>query len=251
MSRGGYDPVRLSEVVEKIVVKGRLRKYYRIARPGKWYGGICAADCVGCNLKCVFCWSNYPRDHPNQAGKYYSPEEVYRALENCARGRRYDKIRISGNEPTIGRRHLLEILDHVESNRTLYFILETNGVLIGYDKSYARDLSRYTRLHVRVSIKGCSEEEFHRLTGAKPEAYELQLKALENLLDYNVPFHPAVMVSFCSKDSLRRLIERLAEIDPRLPSLLEPEYVILYPHVVERLRKAGLEPHISYGPRRC
>ena len=169
-------------------------------------------------------------------------------MRNCALKYSYDKVRISGNEPTIGRRHLLEVLDLVESDGELYFILETNGILIGYDKSYAKDLSKYTKLHVRVSIKGCSEKEFRKLTGAKPEAYKLQLNALKNLLDYNVSFHPAVMVSFCSKDSLRKLIERLAEIDPRLPSVLEPEYVILYPHVVERLRKAGLKPNISYNP---
>ncbi len=225
-----------------------MRKYYRIARPGRWYGGICAADCVGCNLKCLFCWSNFPRDHPESTGKFYTPAQVYSALKECALSHGYDRIRISGNEPTIGRRHLLELLELVEVDGKLYFILETNGILIGYDKSYARDLSRYSRLHVRVSIKACNEEEFHRITGAKPEAFKLQLNALRNLLDYNVSFHPAIMVSFCSDESLRNLIEVLAEIDSRLPSLLEPEYVILYPHVVERLRRAGIKPRISYTP---
>ena len=248
MSSKGYDPIELTRIIEGMVVKDNLRKYYRIARPGRWYGGICAADCVGCNLRCIFCWSNYPRDNPNKVGRFYSPVEVYTSLKNCAFRHNYDKIRISGNEPTIGRRHLLKVLDLVESDGELYFILETNGILIGYDKSYARDLSKYTKLHVRVSIKGCNEDEFYKLTGAKSEAYKLQLNALKNLLDYNVSFHPAVMVSFCNKDSLRKLIERLTEIDPRLPSILEPEYVILYPHVVERLRKAGLKPNISYNP---
>ncbi len=229
-------------------MKGNMRKYYRIARPGRWYGGICAADCVGCNLKCLFCWSNFPRDHPESTGKFYTPAQVYDALKACALSHGYDKIRVSGNEPTIGRRHLLELLELVEMDGKLYFILETNGVLIGYDKSYARDLSRYSRLHVRVSIKACSEEEFHRITGARPEAFRLQLNALKNLLDYNVSFHPAVMVSFCSEESLRELVERLAEIDSRLPSVLEPEYVILYPHVIERLRRAGIKPRISYSP---
>ncbi len=228
-------------------MKGDMRKYYRIARPGRWYGGICAADCVGCNLKCLFCWSNFPRDHPENTGKFYTPAQVYDALKVCALNHGYDKIRVSGNEPTIGRRHLLELLELVEMDGKLYFILETNGILIGYDKSYARDLSRYSRLHVRVSIKACSEEEFHRITGARPEAFRLQLNALRNLLDYNVSFHPAIMVSFCSDESLRRLVERLAEIDSRLPSILEPEYVILYPHVIERLRRAGIRPKISYS----
>ncbi len=242
----GYDPIELSRRVEEIVVRGDKRKYYRVARPGRWYGGICAADCVGCNLKCVFCWSRFPRDHPDRTGRFYSPGEIYSSLKRCALRYGYDKIRVSGNEPTIGRRHLLKLLEHVDGEALFLFVLETNGILIGYDKSYARDLARYERIHVRVSLKGASEEEFHRLTGAKPSAYEYQLKALENLLDHNVSFHPAVMISFSTNESLRRLVERLAEIDPRLPSLLEPEYVILYPHVIERLKKTGLKPRIFY-----
>ncbi len=240
----GYDPIELSKRVEEIVVQDTKRKYYRTARPGRWYGGICAADCVGCNLKCVFCWSHFPRDHPDKAGKFYSPEKIYSSLKNCALKHGYDKIRVSGNEPTIGRKHLLKLLEYVDSEASFLFILETNGILIGYDKSYARDLAHYEKIHVRVSLKGASEEEFHRLTGAKPSAYQYQLKALENLLDYNVSFHPAIMLSFSSEENLRRLVERLAEIDKRLPSLLEPEYVILYPHVIERLRKIGLKPRI-------
>jgi len=39
-----YNPIKLAEEIEKIVVKGTLRKYYRLSRPGRWYGGIATAD---------------------------------------------------------------------------------------------------------------------------------------------------------------------------------------------------------------
>jgi len=39
-----YDPIRLAEETKKLVVRGVLRKYYRISRPGRWYGGIATAD---------------------------------------------------------------------------------------------------------------------------------------------------------------------------------------------------------------
>ncbi|MCS7131694.1 MAG: molybdenum cofactor biosynthesis protein MoaA, partial [Hadesarchaea archaeon] len=39
------DPIKLADDIEKIVVRGELRKYYRVARPGRWYGGIASADC--------------------------------------------------------------------------------------------------------------------------------------------------------------------------------------------------------------
>ena len=245
----GYDPIELSRRIEEVVVRGDRRKYYRLGRPGRFYGGSCAADCVGCNLSCVFCWSNMPRIRPDLVGRFYSPEEVFNSLIRCSRSRGYRVIRVSGNEPTIGREHLLRLLDLVErSSDDVIFVLETNGILIGYDPSYAEELSRYRKLHVRVSIKACNEEGFHRLTGAVPEAFRYQLAALKNLIDSGVSVHPSLMVSFCTEEELRGFVRRLASIDPSLPPSLEPEVVTLYPHVEERLRKAGIWPKVFRRP---
>ena len=243
----GYDPVKLSEAVRKLVERGLERKYYRF-RGGRWYGGIATADCVGCNLRCVFCWSGAPRDKPGEIGRFYPPSYVFSRLDRIASRRGYRLLRVSGNEPTIARRHLLKLLELVEEKGAYTFILETNGLLIGRDKSYARDLSKFSHVHVRVSLKGASAEEFARLTGARPEFFELQLRALENLLDAGVSCHPAVMLSFSSKKSIEDLISRLEEIDQVLVEEFEEEYVFLYPHVRERLRKAGITPRIAYHP---
>jgi uncharacterized Fe-S cluster-containing radical SAM superfamily protein len=196
----GYDPVKLAEGLKGVVCRGLERKYYRF-RGGRWYGGIATADCVGCNLRCVFCWGWQVRDNPAKAGFWCTPDEVAGKLAGIARRRGYTQVRISGNEPTLCREHLLAVLDRLEGSG-LAFILETNGILIGHDPSYARDLSKYDFVHVRVSLKGASPEEFARLTGARPEAFELQLKALENLLDYGVSAHPAVMLSFSEPSSV-------------------------------------------------
>lgn len=239
-----YDPLRLAQEVEKMVVEGEKRRYYRIPRSGDWYGGIATADCCGCCLKCVFCWSGAPRDNPSM-GKFYSPEEVFRELQACAKRFQYNKLRVSGNEPTIGKKHLLRLLELVEKS-PYTFILETNGMLI--DERYAKDLSEFKNLHVRVSLKGTNPQEFSRLTGAKPEAFELALKALKNLLDHGVACHPAVMLSFSPRENLVGLKRRLEEIDPLLSRNLEEEYVFLYPHVEERLKRAGIKPFLFYHP---
>ncbi|MCS7385398.1 MAG: radical SAM protein [archaeon GB-1867-005] len=244
-----FDPIKLSEATERIVVRGSKRKYYRVARGGRWYGGIATADCCGCNLRCIFCWSGYPRDRPDKVGKFQSPEQIYESLDSCAKRRGYRLIRVSGNEPTIGKEHLLKLLELVDTEGKYLFILETNGILLGYDKLYAKQLSKYKNIHVRVSLKGTMPQEFSKLTGAKPEAYNYQLMALQNLLDYGVKCHPAVMLSFSTKKNLKNLIMRLMEIDPILVDELEEEYVFLYPHVVERLKKAGINPNIAYSPR--
>ncbi len=241
----GYDPVELGRKVEKAVCEGLKRRYYRF-RADRWYGGIATADCCGCNLRCVFCWSNYPRDNPSKTGKFYEPVEVAKRLTSIADKRGFKQLRISGNEPTLCKNHLLAVLEGIEEKYV--FILETNGILIGYDKKYARGLARFNNIHVRVSLKGASPDEFARLTGAKPEGFELQLRALENLLDAGVSCHPACMLSFSSKESVERLIRRLAEIDKALVEEFEPEEVILYPHVIKRLRKAGVTPRRFFTP---
>jgi uncharacterized Fe-S cluster-containing radical SAM superfamily protein len=243
------DPIEYAERLKRIVVRGVERKYYRVARGGRWYGGIATADCVGCQLKCAFCWSNAPRDNPAGVGRFYTPEEVFKALDEVASRRGYRQLRVSGNEPTLSREHLLSLLSLVEEAKRYTFILETNGLLIGHDPSYAKDLSRYSCIHVRVSLKGTCPEEFSRLTGALPEGFKLQLKALEALVAEGVPCHPAVMLSFSPEGSLEELRRRLRLIDPSLEEGVEEEYVFLYPHVVERLRGAGLKPRVAYSPK--
>ncbi|AEM38628.1 Radical SAM domain protein [Pyrolobus fumarii 1A] len=243
MSEPGYDPVKLAKDIEHIVVRGLARKYYRVARATRFYGGSAAADCVGCNLRCAFCWSGVPRDKPNEVGRFYEPEEVYEALARTAEKHHFRYVRVSGNEPTIGWQHLIRLLELFEQDGRFIFILETNGILIGADRSKARELAKFTILHVRVSLKGCNEKQFHRLTGAKPSAFKLQIQALKNLSDYNVPHHPAVMATFCSRESLLQLATRLAsEVGPWETANLELETLILYPHVERRLKEARLWP---------
>lgn len=240
-----YDALSNSEEVEARVSQGLKRRYYRLARGGRWYGGIATADCCGCNLRCVFCWSNYPRDHPEEAGRFYSPEKIFHALISCAEKKGYRRLRISGNEPTLARPHLLKLLELVEETDYL-FILETNGILI--DRDYADTLSHFNNVHVRVSLKGTNEDEFSLLTGALPDGFSRQFEALEHLCVAGVSVHPAVMLSFSTEEGLRTLRKELRKIDPGLESELEEEYLLLYPHVAKRLKKAGLKPLIAYDP---
>ena len=240
-----YNPRTLAEEVRPVVTDGDKRKYYRIARPGRWYGGIATADCVGCNLNCVFCWSNQPRDNPEGIGRFYSPNDVFFNISHCAQKHNYKLLRISGNEPTLHKEHLLKILERVEKT-DYHFMLETNGTLI--DENFAKDLQGFRSLHVRVSLKGTTNEEFVRLTGANPEGFDFQINALANLVKYNVFCHPAVMLSFSPKSNLEILKNRLNKIKPKLVDELEEEYIFLYPHVQKKLRQHGLRPLVAFSP---
>jgi len=249
-----YDPLELAAKVRERVarkVEGvEERKYYRF-RGGRWYGGIATADVVGCNLRCKFCWSWRVRDSYERVGEFYKPREVASKVASIAKSRGYGQARVSGGEPTIAMEHLLSVLEELgELAPGILFILETNGIVLGAEPAWARALAdvKKVRVHVRVSLKGCTEKEFHYLTGAKPEAFRLQLQALKNLVDAGVSCHAAAMLSFSPPESRAKLEEELRKVSDELAQELEEEYVFLYPHVKELLRKHGLVPRVAYDP---
>ena len=234
------DPVEVAEKTCKVIGSGEKRKYYRF-RSAPFYGGIATADCVGCCLRCLFCWSWHILVQPEKIGRFYSPEEVARNLLSIVRKKGFHQVRISGNEPTLHRPHLLRVLQLIP--KEIHFILETNGILIGHDPSYAKDLSRFPNLYVRVSLKGACSEDFERLTGIKPEGFGLQLKALEHLVEEGVDCFPAVMANFSSQEEIKRLRQGLKMIRPDFHDF-EEEELILYPFVEENLKKAALSYHL-------
>jgi uncharacterized Fe-S cluster-containing radical SAM superfamily protein len=185
--------------VASLVCRDDQRKYYRF-RPARFYGGIATADCVGCSLRCIFCWSWREGTRPQSFGRFYSPRQAAEKLVGIAHKKRFILPRISGNEPTIAREHFIKVLELIP--REFQFILEARGILPGYDKTYAEDLAWFENLYVRVSLKGTNEEEFSALTGAETNGSTLQLQALENLYRADVAAHPAVMVGFSPRDNI-------------------------------------------------
>jgi uncharacterized Fe-S cluster-containing radical SAM superfamily protein len=179
-------------------------------------------------------------------GEFYEPREVAGRLGAIAQKKGFSQVRISGNEPTLGMPHLLEVMSHLPAGLT--FILETNGIMLGAERKWARELARFPQVFARVSLKGCTPEEFSRLTGARPEGFTLQLKAIEHLLAAGLDCHAAVMVSFSSPESRERLRQRLVAIYPALGDF-EEEELILYPAVAARLEKRELSYFSGHFPR--
>ena len=237
-----FNPIEFSEITRNIVCKNNQRKYYRF-RSSRFYGGIATADCVGCCLRCVFCWSWNVITRSEVCGKFYSPEEVAGKLIAIAKSKKLRQLRISGNEPTICKEHLIQVLKLIPEDYT--FILETNGILIGNDMTYAEELSRFSNLYVRVSLKGTCEEEFSKLTGA--QGFQLQLKALEHLARYRVNVYPACMISFSSPENITALRKKLKAINPAFEKF-EEEELILYPSVEKRLKKLKVNYMTGHRP---
>ena len=231
----GYDPIALAAATEKVVVRGNLRKYVQLGRKLRFYGGSISATEVGCNLRCKFCFSDKPVWKPGKTGKFYSPQQVFDGLDGAARKHGTKIISASASEGTIGKEHLFELLTLVDQSDYIY-VLETNGMILGADREYVRELKKFKNLHVRVSMKGCSEDEFHRLTGARASAYELPFDALRSLIAESVSCNACLSVSFSSSNTIRTAKEKLFEIRPGLLRSLEKERITLFPKVRDRLK---------------
>jgi uncharacterized Fe-S cluster-containing radical SAM superfamily protein len=239
-----YNPLELSKKTEDLVLKETMKKYYRF-RPTRFYGGIATADVVGCNLRCKFCWSGNSVWNATHTGTLYSPEQIAEELQSIAQQKGYKQVRISGGEPTIGRTHLIAVLEHIRPD--LLFILETNGILLGADETYVKELSCFKNLHVRVCFKGINPEEFSWLTGAE-NGFEYQIKSLEYLRDAKVSFNTALVSTKKDRtDFFKQLTAMgLGNI------MVEEEEITLYPQVRKRLEKEGvLHCFEGNSPRFC
>ncbi len=237
-----FDPVKLARDTARLVCSYNKRKYTKFYATGV-YGGIATAYAVGCCLRCFYCWVDWSRDFPERLGDFYSPEEVLERLRKVAQAYGTKKLRISGSEPTICKGHLIKVLELVEQSEFQLFILETNGILFGVDRDYVEQVSKFKKVHTRVSLKAGTPEGFTQRTGAIPEAFELPFLAIQHLLASRASFHVAAMTDPRIMDATERekLLERLKEIHPRIVEAIEEEVIDPYDTTLARLRYAGVK----------
>ena len=240
VSKTLIDPIALSQKTESLVMQGNKRKYFRFGTTPDYKTGIATAYAAGCNLRCVFCGAHETRDDPGLAKDFYAPEDVFRILSDIiATKPRIDKMRITDGEPTIGFRHLLELIELVEKSGNNLFVLETNGLLLGNEPDYIKELSRFKKLFVRVSLKAGTPEGFSTKTGMIPEAFDLPFEAIRKLREHRIDFGVSAMSADPRfMDPLERisLITRLGEIDPALVMRMQEEMTILFPTALKRLK---------------
>ena len=241
MRNKGFDPIALAAATEAVVVDGARRKYVQLGRPLRFYGGTTSATEVGCNLRCKFCFSDKPVWKPKKTGRFYTPQQVFDGLAKSARKYGHKIISASASEGTIGREHLMQLLDLVEESEFVY-VLETNGMILGNDPEYAQALAKYKKLHVRVSIKGDNPKLYNELTGAHPNSYELPYKALSHLINSGVSCNACLMSSFSDEEGIKRVKGKLIDVHPGILKSLEIEKITMFPKVAMRLSNKGIKP---------
>jgi len=237
-----FDPIERAKAVEKIVMYGNKRKYYRF-RFAQYYGGIVTADTVGCCFLCAYCWNYFRNLKPENFGEFFSPQEVVEKLIEIARKKKCNKFRISGAEPILGKGSFLHLLEVVkllkEKNKNFEFIIETNGLILGYYTELIKNLKPYKNfIFVRISIKGWDGYSFEKVSGAKKDYFIYPIIALKELRENNIVAWPAIMYEVFGDLGLRKLKEILK--NEGIETEIEIEYLEKYPFVEENLRKRGL-----------
>jgi len=237
-----FDPVLLTKETERIVCKGENRKYAGFVSDPEYQGIVTGYTC-GCCLRCVFCSADWSRDYPEKFGNFYSPKEVFEKLSDMGQKSRLKRLRISGAEPAIGKEHLLELLEHVENSKVRIFVLETNGIPFGSDKNYVQAISKFKKVHVRVSLKAGTPHDFARKTGAIPESFNIPFEAIRNLINYRIKFNVAAVTDprLMSEEERNILLKKLESINPNILLNLEEEVMYPYKTTLTRLQQAGFE----------
>jgi len=232
-----FDPINRAKEVEKLVMKGNSRLYYRF-RHAPYYGGIATADAIGCSFLCAYCWNYNKNLNPKQFGKFYSPEAVSSNLLRIADEKSFSLFRITGSEPILGEvsfNHLIEVIKKVfKKNARFKFVIETNGLMLGY----RRDLIKYLKipnLWIRVAIKGTDKNSFELITGAKKDFFLYPLKAIRELQKENIKAWPAIMIDLFKDSEIESLRDILRK--EGIKGDIELEKLESYPFVLDNMKK--------------
>lgn len=235
-----FNPIERSALSEALVMRGEARRYYKF-RAAPYYGGIATADAVGCPFLCAYCWNYFRNLNPEQFGKFYPPGEVASILTSIARRRLFRQFRITGSEPVLGEqsfKHLKCVIEILfRKMPEAVFILETNGLILGYRKELISHL-KFKNLQVRIAIKGTDEASFEKITGAQKYYFKYPFLALQELEKLGIDAWPAVMEDIFTQEETRELRKRLIEFKIRAP--LEQESLEPYPFVLGNMKRRDI-----------
>jgi len=111
-----------------------------------------------CNLRCVYCM---PEDQTFRPNPELMQDGEIILLTRLFAGLGFDKIRLTGGEPTV-RNHIVDVVRGIASTEGIrYLSMTTNGVLL---KKLAQPLADAGLQRVNVSIDTLDPAKFHRLT---------------------------------------------------------------------------------------
>ena len=177
----------------------------------------------GCNLACDFC-HNWNVTF-SSTGRASTPEEVTFDLEQMLTSGKFPRLGISGGEPTLNRRWLVEFIKNIKSKyRDLRIQVDTNASIL--TKDYIDELYEAGMTDISPDIKALELDTYMKLTGINnkelAESYlQNNWQAMEYIIDKYagklyyiaaIPYHP----EFMSREELYAIGKKLHELDKNL-----------------------------------
>lgn len=177
----------------------------------------------GCNLACDFC-HNWDITFSN-VGKALTPEEVIFYIEPELKSKNVSRVGISGGEPTLNRRWLIEFIEGLYSKRkNLRVQLDTNATILTPD--YIDELYEAGLTDISPDIKALEIDTFMKVTGIDNNelagSYLRQnWQAIEYIADkyadklycvIGIPYHS----EFMSLDELHAIGKKIYEMNSNL-----------------------------------
>jgi pyruvate formate lyase activating enzyme len=178
---------------------------------------------AGCNLRCPQC-QNYHVTYDNST-RPMTPLEAARRLTECRKSYNTSGLAVSGGEPTLNRRWLIEffkILKGMNPGARLH--LDSNGTIL--TKDYVDELVEAGCNNIGIEPKAIRLETYMMITGIRDE--ELARMYLENswdILKYIISSYSdrvyvgagfAYNPEWMSLEEVAEIGDRIASIDPGL-----------------------------------
>jgi hypothetical protein len=145
-------------------------------------------SCIGlieitnnCNLKCPICYAH------SGTGDFLSLEKIEKMLDFFVDSEfgSAEILQISGGEPTT-HPQIIDIIKLARQKNIKYVMLNTNGLRIAKDESFAKELSQFVGgFEVYLQFDGFNEGTYQHLRGHNLS--EIKQQAIKNLTKYKIP----------------------------------------------------------------
>jgi uncharacterized Fe-S cluster-containing radical SAM superfamily protein len=237
---------------------------YRLGGDPREYNSVFTIQVGGCNYRCSFCYVPRNANNPMIApSRLFSAREILDAFEKIRKDqdKKIKVIRLSGGEVTsIVPEMIIDINDEINRrglSEEIYLFSDCNLSTIEFVrclKSEFRAIARQKNFGMIGCLKAVGDgnigkEDFTLITGASPEFFENQFKAIdfyvnEIQVDFYLYLLPTV---FGSQEEVRMklnaCLNRLREINVNLPLRVNILHIALerYKATIENLKEAEKE----------
>ncbi|MGF6905775.1 radical SAM protein [Fusobacterium sp. PH5-44] len=135
-----------------------------------------------CNLNCNVCYANSGEGQHLSLNKIKKMIDFYQEAE-------YNKaeiLQISGGEPTL-HPNIIEIIAYAKTAGIPFVMLNTNGIKLAENGAFLEELSQFNQqgFEIYLQFDGLDNFIYQKLRGKN--LLETKLKAIDNLIKYDIP----------------------------------------------------------------